>query len=48
MCNLVKQDTGIDVENMDKDELVNKVEENNLLIEEQQEGLDISDITKGE
>lgn len=48
MCNLVKQDTGINVENMSKDEIVNKVKENNLLSEEQKEGLDINEITKGE
>lgn len=48
MCNLVKQDTGINVENISKDEIVNKVKENNLLSEEQKEGLDIKEITKGE
>jgi lysyl-tRNA synthetase class 2 len=48
MCNLVKQDTGIDVENLTKEEIVNKIKNNSLLIEEQNEGLNINEVSKGE
>lgn len=48
MCNLVKQDTGIDVENLAKEEIINKIKENSLLIEEQNEGLNIDEVSKGE
>ena len=48
MCNLVKQDTGIDVENLTKEEIINKIKENSLLIEEQNEGLNINEVSKGE
>ncbi|WP_315069477.1 lysine--tRNA ligase [uncultured Clostridium sp.] len=48
MCNLVKQDTGIDVENMSKTEIVNEIKEKELLLEEQNEGVDINEASKGE
>lgn len=48
MCNLVKQDTGIDVENLTKEEIISKIKENSLLIEEQNEGLNINEVSKGE
>lgn len=48
MYNLVKQDTGIDVENLTKEEIINKIKENSLLIEEQNEGLNINEVSKGE
>ena len=48
MCNLVKQDTGIDVENLTKEEIISKIKENSLLIEEQNEGLNINEASKGE
>ncbi|NRT86328.1 lysyl-tRNA synthetase class II [Clostridium beijerinckii] len=48
MCNLVKQDTGIDVENLTKEEIISKIKENSILIEEQNEGLNINEASKGE
>ena len=48
MCNLVKQDTGIDVESISEEEIVNKIKEKALLIEEQNEGLNIDKASKGE
>ena len=48
MYNLVKQDTGIDVENLTKEEIINKIKENSLLSEEQNEGLNINEVSKGE
>lgn len=48
MCNLVKQDTEIDVEYLSKEEIINKIKENSLLIEEQNEGLNIDEASKGE
>ncbi|WP_459480711.1 lysine--tRNA ligase [Clostridium saccharoperbutylacetonicum] len=48
MCNLVKQDTNIDVENISREEIVNLINEKNLLIEEQNEGLNLDAVTKGE
>ncbi|WP_278281665.1 lysine--tRNA ligase [Clostridium puniceum] len=48
MCNLVKLDTGIDLEHLSKEEIINKIKENSLLIEEQNEGLNISEASKGE
>lgn len=48
MCNLVKQDTGIDVEKVSKEEIINKIKENDFLIKEQNEGLNINEISKGE
>jgi lysyl-tRNA synthetase class 2 len=48
MCNLVKEDTGIDVENISEEEIVNKIKEKALLTMEQNEGLNIDQATKGE
>ncbi|AQR94036.1 lysine--tRNA ligase [Clostridium saccharoperbutylacetonicum] len=48
MCNLVKKDTGIDVENISREEIVRLVNDKNLLVEEQNEGLNLEEVTKGE
>ncbi len=48
MCDLVKEDTGIDVEFLSREEIVKIVEERELLSEEALEGLDIKDMTKGD
>lgn len=48
MCNLVKDETGIDVENMTREDIVDKIKEKSLLIDEQNEGLNINENSKGE
>lgn len=48
MCNLVKQDTDIDVENITREEIVRVIKEKNLVTEKQNEGLNIDGVTKGE
>lgn len=48
MYDLVKKDTGIDVENLSKDDIIAKIKSLNLLEEKQSEGLNISGISKGE
>jgi lysyl-tRNA synthetase class 2 len=48
MCDLVKEETGIDVENMLREEIVKDVNERELLKEKQNEGLNIEETSKGE
>lgn len=48
MCDLVKKDTGLDVETLTREEIIKYIENNQLLIESQSEGLDIHKCTKGE
>ncbi|WP_160680413.1 lysine--tRNA ligase [Clostridium sp. C8-1-8] len=48
MCDLVKQDTNIDVDNLTKEEIVKEILEKGLLEEEQREGLNLEIASKGE
>ncbi|WP_234123650.1 lysine--tRNA ligase [Clostridium hydrogenum] len=48
MYDLVKKDTSIDVENLSKDEIVAKIKELELLVEKQNEGLTLTQSSKGE
>lgn len=48
MCSLVKEQIGLDVESASKDEIINKIKEDNLLKEKQLEGLNIEESSKGE
>lgn len=48
MCDLVKEETGIDVEHMSRDEIAKSVSEKGLLVEKQAEGLDLQEVSKGE
>jgi lysyl-tRNA synthetase class 2 len=48
MCDLVKQDTNIDVDNLTKEEIVKEILEKGLLEEEQREGLNLETASKGE
>lgn len=48
MCDLVKKDTGIDVDTLTKEEIIKCIKDNNLLVESQSEGLVMDECTKGE
>ena len=48
MCDLVKKDTGIDVETLTKEEIIKSIKDNSFLIENQNEGLVIDECSKGE
>lgn len=48
MCDLVKKDTGIDVETFAREEIIKSIKDNELLIESQNEGLVIDECSKGE
>ncbi|WP_055668819.1 lysine--tRNA ligase [Desnuesiella massiliensis] len=48
MCDLVKKDTGIDVETLTREEIIKSIKDNELLIESQNEGLVIAECSKGE
>ncbi|QAA32535.1 lysine--tRNA ligase [Clostridium manihotivorum] len=48
MCDLVKQDTNIDVDNLTKEQIVREILEKGLLEEEQKEGLNLETASKGE
>ena len=48
MCDLVKKDTGIDVETLTKEEIIKSIKDNGFLIESQNEGLVIDECSKGE
>lgn len=48
MCDLVKQDTGIDVEVLKKEELIKRIIESELLAESQVDGMILEDCSKGE
>jgi lysyl-tRNA synthetase class 2 len=48
MCNLVKAETGIDVEELSREDIANSIKSNNLLINQQREGLNIEEAAKGE
>lgn len=48
MCDLVKKDTGIDVNTLTKEEIIKCIKDNDLLVESQSEGLVIDKCSKGE
>jgi lysyl-tRNA synthetase, class II len=48
MCDLVKKDTGIDVDTLTKEEIIKCIKDNELLVESQSEGLVIDKCSKGE
>lgn len=48
MCDLVKKETGIDVENIAREEIVNKIKELGLLKEKQLEGFNVEEGSKGD
>jgi lysyl-tRNA synthetase, class II len=48
MCNLVKIEVGIDVENLSKEEIIKSIRNRNLLMDQQREGFSIDESTKGE
>ncbi|MBU5440312.1 lysine--tRNA ligase [Tissierella sp. MSJ-40] len=48
MCNLVKKNTGIDVEMLSREDIVSLIKEKYLLLEEQEEGLDLEEASKGD
>lgn len=48
MCNLVKKNTGIDVEMLSREDIVSLIKEKDLLLEEQEEGLDLDETSKGD
>ena len=48
MCDLVKEETGIDVEHMSREEIVENIKGKGLLTEKQSEGLDLKEASKGE
>jgi lysyl-tRNA synthetase class 2 len=48
MCDLVKLDTGLDVLNMSKDEIVEAIASKELLININEQNLDIASMTKGD
>lgn len=47
MCDLVKKDTGIDVETLTRGEIIKSIKNNELLMENQNEGLVIDECSKG-
>jgi lysyl-tRNA synthetase class 2 len=48
MCNLVKENTGIDVEMLSREDIVSLIKEKDLLLKEQEEGLDLEETSKGD
>ncbi|MDW8802179.1 lysine--tRNA ligase [Clostridium sp. A1-XYC3] len=48
MCDLVKKDTGIDVNTLTREEIIKYIKDNELLVESQSEGLVIDECSKGE
>lgn len=48
MCDLVKEETGIDVENIAREEIIRNIKDNDLLIESQNEGLNVDECSKGD
>ena len=48
MCNLVKKNTGIDVEMLSREDIVSLIKEKDLLLGEQEEGLDLEETSKGD
>lgn len=48
MCDIVKNDTGIDVDSLTREEIIKSIEANNFLIGSQNEGLVIHESSKGE
>jgi lysyl-tRNA synthetase class 2 len=48
MCELVMQDTGLDVLNLDKEVILQAIAANNLLSDKIEEGMDIESMSKGE
>jgi lysyl-tRNA synthetase class 2 len=48
MCDLVKQDTNVDVDRLAKEEVVREILEKGLLEEQQREGLNLETASKGE
>jgi lysyl-tRNA synthetase class 2 len=48
MCDLVKLDTGLDVLNMSKDEIVEAIASKELLVNNKEQNLDIASMTKGD
>lgn len=48
MCNLVNMDTGIDATRLSKEEIVALILEKELLVEEQKEGFNLEEATKGD
>lgn len=48
MCNLVRKDTGIDVETLSRENIISLIKEKELLLGEQDEGLDLEETSKGD
>lgn len=48
MCDLVRQDTELDVLKLSKDEIIHSIKFNNFLKEKIEEGMDLSSMSKGE
>lgn len=48
MCNLVKENTGIDVEILSRENIISLIKEKELLLEEQEEGLELEETSKGD
>lgn len=48
MCDLVRQDTGIDVEVLEREEIIKCIKENELLTESQNDGLVLEECSKGD
>ncbi len=48
MCDLVLQDTGLDVLNMSREEILDSIQKEALLMEQVAEGMDVGSMSKGE
>ncbi|WP_406241921.1 lysine--tRNA ligase [Tissierella carlieri] len=48
MCNLVKENTGIDVEILSRENIISLIKEKELLLGEQEEGLELEETSKGD
>ncbi|CAK7012734.1 lysine--tRNA ligase [Tissierella sp.] len=48
MCNIVKENTGIDVEILSRENIISLIKEKELLLEEQEEGLELEETSKGD
>ncbi len=48
MCNLVKENTGIDVEILSRENIISLIKEKELLLEGQEEGLELEETSKGD
>ncbi|WP_202707235.1 lysine--tRNA ligase [Sporosalibacterium faouarense] len=47
MCDLVKEETGLNVEDMSREEIIENIKEKNLLGQEQLEGMNFQELDKG-